>query len=61
MFKQLNLHQKHRIAYLAQELRFKAKTVIFKKGEVSSCLYVVKSGKVLLTIPERDPVEVKVK
>lgn len=61
MFKNLNVQQKHKIAYLAQELKFKSKAVVFKKGEVSNCLFVVKTGKVLLMIPERDPVEVKPK
>jgi CRP-like cAMP-binding protein len=32
MFKNLNLQQKHKIAYLAQELKFKTHAVIFKKG-----------------------------
>lgn len=32
IFKNLNLHQKHKIAYLAQQLRFKAGATIFKKG-----------------------------
>lgn len=61
IFKHLNLHQKHKIAYLAQELKFKKGDVVFKRGEVSNCLYVVKTGKVVLTIPERDLIEVKSK
>jgi CRP-like cAMP-binding protein len=32
IFKNLSLHQKHKIAYLAQQLRFQAGATIFKKG-----------------------------
>ena len=59
IFKNLNLHQKHKIAYLAQQLRFKTGATIFKKGETANCLYIVKSGKVVIHIPDRDSIEVK--
>lgn len=61
IFKNLNLHQKHKIAYLAQQLKFKAGSVIFKKGEIANCLYIIKSGKIKIIIPDREPVEVKAK
>lgn len=61
IFKNLNLHQKHKIAYLAQELKFKSGDTVFKRGEVSNCLFVIKIGRVVLNVPERQPIEVKVK
>jgi len=61
IFKNLNLHQKHKIAYLAQQLKFKSGATIFKKGEIANCLYVVKKGRVKLLIPDRDSVDVKLK
>lgn len=61
IFKNLTAHQKHKFSYIAQELKFKKDAVVFKRGEASSCLYVIKQGRVQLKVPGKDPIEIRVR
>lgn len=48
VFSFLNMHQKHKISFFAQEFRYDKGTYIFRKGENSDSLYVIRSGRVRL-------------
>ncbi len=53
VFSFLNMHQKHKISFFAQEFKYSKGTYIFRRGENSDCLYVIRSGKVRLDAPNK--------
>lgn len=52
-FSYLKLNEKHRMSFFAMELKFPKGSVIFREGENSDCFFVVKSGKVKITVPDK--------
>jgi CRP-like cAMP-binding protein len=41
------------MSFFALELKFPKGSVIFREGENSDCFFVVKSGKVKITVPDK--------
>lgn len=46
------------MSFFALELKFPKGAVIFREGENSDCFFVVKSGKVKITVPDKEAIEI---
>jgi CRP-like cAMP-binding protein len=59
VFKKLTLFQKRSLAAHMHEVKFEKDAIIFQVGDFANCIYLIKSGEIEVTVPNRSPVVLK--